>query len=740
MNRWLRILLIVAAVLAVAALLIFWPVQEDLDDLSAVADNYDATILRDTWGVPHVFGETDADAAFALAYAHSEDDFLTIQQTLVAARGTLGSVYGADAAPNDYMVALIGLWDALDAKYETEISAETRTMLTGYADGLNLYAANHPDDVLPGLFPVSGKDVVAGFMHKTPLFYGLDGALGDLFAEETPEADASASATASWQATAYLHQPSPADGPEVSRYGSNTFAVAPSRTPNGETFLAVNAHQPWEGPVTWYEAHVHSNEGWDAVGGIFPGAPAILHGHNRDLGWAFTVNSPDLIDIYELEINPDNPDQYFYEGEWHDLELETITIWVHLIGNLRIPVRQEIAQSVYGPTVRRPQGTFAIRAVGLGEVGLVEQWYRMNKATTLEEWQTAMREGPLPMFNAGYADKTGNIYYVYNAKLPLRSEGYDWEGTLPATSAETLWTDTLPFDDLPQVLNPASGFVQNANSTPFSATIGAGNPDPADYSDTFGIERYETNRSLRALTLFDQPEPISAELFAAYKYDMVYDPASDVATAVAQVSQPQPGDSAEMTAARTLLREWDLEASAESRATALAVLMLYFVDQSGEAELNFSRLAMQDEISAEVLNNGLAEAVAFLQEHFGRIDPPWEEVNRLRRGDVDLGLAGGPDLLHAIYGLPDEDGRLHGFNGDSYVLLVSWDAEGNVRSESIHQYGSATLDESSPHYNDQSPLFARRELKPVWLDEADIRANLQRAYRPGEEMASEGGS
>lgn len=734
MKRWQLILLIIIAILGIAALVAFVPLPQNLSDLTAVADEYDVTILRDTWGVPHVFGATDADAAFGLAYAHAEDDFLTIQQSLVAARGQLATVYGRDAAPNDYMVALLRLWETLDANYESGLSAETRALVDGYADGLNYYAALHPDAALRGLFPVSGKDVVAGFMHKTPLFYGIDGTLGDLFADARQEPVATRTAQESWRAVAYDLRPDDPDGPAVSRYGSNTLAVSPARSANGETFLAVNSHQPWEGPVTWYEAHVHSDAGWDMVGGLFPGAPIVLVGHGRDLGWAFTVNSPDLVDVYVLDINPDNPNQYRFDGEWRDLEVREVPIRVKLFGNVIWPVQQEVLWSVYGPAVRRPHGTYAVRAAGLGEVGLVEQWYRMNRATTFEEWQNAMREGPLPMFNAGYADKTGNIYYLYNARLPLRAEGYDWEVYLPGDTAETLWTAYLPFDDLPQVLNPASGFIQNANSTPFQTTIGDENPDPAAYSPTFGIETIMTNRALRALELFGRDESITAKEFDRYKYDMAYSPESDMARFVTLVAGTPASDDADLEAAKTLLREWDLRMTPDGRASALAVLMVYFLDQAGDVHINFSRLAVHDDVTAEALTDALSQAVAFLQEHFGRIDPPWQEVNRLRRGDVDLGLGGGPDILHAVYGLPDEDGRLHAFNGDSYVMLIEWDASGEVHSRSIHQYGSATLDASSPHYNDQSPLFVERRLKAVWLDEADIRANLQRAYRPGEEL------
>ncbi|HID54562.1 MAG TPA: acylase [Anaerolineae bacterium] len=700
-----------------------WPFVVNLDDLIPPDGQYNVRILRDEWGVPHIFGQTDADAAYGLAFAHAEDDFGTIQDTALASRGMLGQVYGRDSAPIDYFVHLLRIWDDIDAQYET-IPPETRAILEAYAAGLNHYAALHPDEVAtPDLFPITGQDITAGFMLKVPVFFGLDSAVGKLF--EPPEGN-QRSEIGAWQ-LAMNNLQAPISAP----YGSNVFAVSPARSANGETFLAVNSHQPWEGAAAWYEAHVRSAEGWDAVGGLLPGAPAIVLGHNRQLGWSFTVNHPDLVDIYELEINPDNPNQYKFDGAWRELETREITLRVKIIGRLVIPVKQTVWWSVYGPTVQQEWGTFAIRYAGMGEVGYAEQFLRLNKATNLAEWQAAMREGPLPMFNAGYADNQGNIYYVYNARLPLRAEGYDWQGILPGNPSETLWREYLPYDDLPQVLNPAAGFIQNANSTPYQTTPGPENPQEADYDPAFGIETALTNRALRALSLFGADDAITWEEFYAIKYDMAYDPASDMAQLAEMLAQnPPPGDETMQQAAQ-LLGEWDLQATPDSRATAVAVLTLNFLYESDQVELEPWRL-VDSNIPLAAAQNSFRRAVDVLAQNFGRVDVPWQEVNRLIRGNVDVGLGGAPDVNHAIYGELQEDGRFRGIAGDSYVMLVMWDADGRLTSQSIHQYGSAATRPDSPHYADQSPLFAQRRLKPVWLDEADIRAHLEREYAPGD--------
>ncbi|MFN2217352.1 MAG: penicillin acylase family protein, partial [Anaerolineae bacterium] len=178
---WKRIAAVILVLLLAAAVYVFWPETADFDGLIDASAAYDVRILRDEWGVPHIFGQTDADVAYGLAYAHAEDDFLTIQQTMLAARGKLATVYGLDATPNDYMVHLLRIWDVVDAAYAEDLSQEVRAICDAYADGLNRYAALHPDEAFPGLFPATGKDVLAGSVHKSPLFFGLDGVLGELF-------------------------------------------------------------------------------------------------------------------------------------------------------------------------------------------------------------------------------------------------------------------------------------------------------------------------------------------------------------------------------------------------------------------------------------------------------------------------------------------------------------------------------------------------------------------------------
>ncbi len=667
---------------------------------------YKVTIYRDIWGVPHSFGETDPDAAYGLAFAHAEDDFLTIQNVLLAAKGELARVYGKEGAPNDYMVKLLKVWEVVEEKYERDLSIEMRALCEAYADGLNHYASLKPEDVIPGLFPITGKTIVAGFVHRTPLMFDLDKVMKNLFSETKPS-------------FAEMKSEKISRG-KYSMVASNVIVIGPDRSEDGFTRIAINSHQPWEGPVTWYEAHVHSKEGWNMSGGLFPGSPVILKGHNPNLGWSHTVNQPDLIDVYELTLNPLNNNQYLLDGEWKNLDITSEVIKVKIWGPFYWSAKKEILGSVHGPVIRQPHGTYAIRYAGLGEIRQVEQWYKMNKSSHLGEFKQAMRMQAIPMFNTAYADKWGNIHYVYNALLPMRKEGYDWTGIIDGKESSLIWENYYRYDQLPQITNPSSGFIQNCNSTPFLATIGIENPPAVNYPLHTGIERFQTNRALRARETFGMDDSISREEFYQYKFDVFYSKNSIMKHTLDRFLSEAENERGEIEPALQLLKNWNLSTDKENTAAALAILSIRPSHNPSLYVYDYSQIREQ-----------LIETVHYLKENFGMIDVPWGQVLRLRRGKVDLPLDGGPDVLRAIYSERQDDREL-AYSGDCFMQIVEWDEQGNVFAESIHQFGSATVNASSPHFSDQSVLFANHHLKPVWMDLNDIKENLEREYKPGE--------
>jgi acyl-homoserine-lactone acylase len=713
--------------------LVYAALPEGTPDLSAHAPSeqpYDAMISRDAFGIPHVHGVTDADTAYGLAWAHAEDDFLTIQRSTLAARGRLATAEGRDAAPIDYAVALLRVREVTTAGYPT-LAPETRALLEGYAAGLNAYASAHPGEVLsPELFPVAGEDLVAASVQKAPLFFGLEVTLAALFDPAPLE-----------EQLAALSRPTSIDA--VTAAGSNVLAVGPTRTPDGATHLISNSHQPWTGPVAWYEATLTSEEGWRATGALFPGVPTIVLGHNERVAWSFTVNRPDLIDVYRLDVNPADPTRYRVDGEWLDMEVEEVELEVRLFGRLRWTVRREVAWTIFGPVVRRDDGDVALRWAGMGEVGIFQQLHGFNRAGDLDAWRMALAgQDGLASFNMGAADATGRIGYLYHALLPDRPDldRVDWAGVVPGDTRATLWTDVRRFEDLPWVEDPAAGFLQNANSTPFTATLGSEQPDPDRWPEaTTGIERYETNRSLRALELLGGSDPVDLDALLAVKFDTRYAATSAVAIwrdrLVAARGQL---DSDDERAGLDELAGWDLDAARERTGVALMVLTVAGLFEDDRVDLDPARLGdaeVADAVRDEVLLDAYRDAVAWLASAQGRVDVPWGEVNRLRRGSVDLPLDGAPDVLRAIYGRRTDDGVLEGIAGDAYLAAITFDADGSVSSRAIHQFGAATLDEDSPHHADQAPRFAEGQLRAVPFTDEELAAAAVETYRPGERGA-----
>ena len=657
------------------------------------AKAYDVRIRRDDWGVPHVLGKTDADAAFGLGYAQSEDDFATLQDVVLATRGVLARDKGASAAPTDYVTALLDVWPTTNAHYK-DLPADLRKIMEAYADGVSVYAAKHPEKVKAGLLPLTGQDIEAGFVFKQPFFYGLDGELKHLTSPGSP--------------------PPPAKG-------SNGLATAPARSADGATRLLVNSHQPYTGPVAWYEAVVESGEGWHVAGGFFPGSPFMLHGHNADLGWANTVSKPDLVDIYRLTINPANKNQYRLDGQWKDFDKRYVTLRVKLLGPIVLPVKKAVLRSAHGPVLETDHGVFAIRYAGMGEWRQPLQYWRLNRARTVEEWRAAIATHAIPSLNYVYADKAGNIGFVHNGQYPNRTVDADWKGILPGDRSDLIWHGYRPVDQIPQLWNPKSGLVFNSNNSPFQASETADNLKPAAFPASMGLQTNMTNRAWRALETFGTDHAITDASFLAHKFDVAFSDRSSVMEMVREVTAIDPKGDADLAKAQAILRAWDKKADVHDRGAALAALMaqpILFARSNGDP--------------APTPLASLRAAIQRLKTHFGRLDPEWGQVNRIRRGAVNLPIDGAADTYRSVWGKPEKDGTTTADGGDTFIMFVTWDKAGTLRSESIHQFGSATLDATSPHYADQTPLFVAMKTKPVWFTEEQLKGHVKLDYRPVE--------
>jgi penicillin amidase/acyl-homoserine-lactone acylase len=701
-----KILIAVAALLA-SIYIGFWataPSSSDPAQYQILADKYAVHIVRDKYAVPHIFGTRDVDAAFGLAYAHAQDDFLTMQDVILVTRGTLSTLHGVDAAKTDYLVQFMGIWDVVDAGYEKRISQQTRDHAQAYADGINYYASENPHNIAVGLLPVTGKDIIAGFTFKTPLFYGFDQAVA---AVVEGKYGTGLDKLAHFQVT---NSPQP-------DIGSQGIAIAPSRSDDGYTRLLVNSHQPLTGPVAWYEARIKTDQGWDMAGSTFPGSPVILHGHGPTLGWASTVNKPDLVDVYQLTINPNNGEQYSLDGVWQNFEVIDAAIDVTFWGPIRWTFHEAIYRSAHGPVFKTEKGAFALRWAGMDEMRTLEQMLAMNKARTQADFEAALSMTASPSINYVYADKDGNIAHYYNAMMPKRPEGnkflsIDWLGLIPGDQSDLIWQGYYPFERMPRTVNPPSGLVYNANNTPYRSSIGEGQPKPQDYVSSMGIQTNMTNRALRIEALFGADKSISREDLHRYKYDNRYAKGSVVDQVIKRLLAMSFEPDSELQIGQNLLQNWDLGTNAQSRMAALGVL-------TSSAFVIADMQAAPEPDLTEVFQKTLT----LLDNNFGRIDPKWGEVNRLVRGDKSWPLSGAPDVLRAVYGVFDEEaGYQKATAGDSYIMFVEWAPDGVLSSHTIHNFGSATLDQSSNHYDDQAPIFASEKERRLPLDMATLMA------------------
>ena len=492
----------------------------------ATTRTYTAEIIRDDFGVPHIYGQTDPDVAYGVAIAHSEDDFFTLQDVVAMARGRYGAIAGEDGAQVDFMYHLLDARGTARREYPA-LPADTRALFEAYATGLNDYAAAHPGEVkLAKLFPVDGEDVAAGFALRQPFFFGLAGVIGPLVAGEplSPEQGPAILPTGNadslpGDAPAIMQDEDtiPGDAPPVAsrralplhmgrdgaNAGSNAFAVTPEKS-GGPTMLVSNSHQPWRGGVAWYELVVESEDGWHYAGANFPGSPFPFLGHNEDLGWTNTVNTPDMVDIYELTVanrEVDGEDALMYEldGEWRPLDQRTVTLPVR-VGPVVLPIRRTIYRSVHGPVIRNADGYFAIRYGGIGNLGQLDAYYRLNKASTLEEWQAILARMDIPSTNFIYADAQGNIANIYNAALPdrpARVDGrlIDWRGILPGNDSALIWDGPVAYERLPRMVNPGSGWLVETNDNPFKDAGPGSDLSADDFAPELGVELKQTASS-----------------------------------------------------------------------------------------------------------------------------------------------------------------------------------------------------------------------------------------------------
>ncbi len=658
-------------------------------------------IVRDAYGVPHIFAPTDPEVAYGLAWAHAEDDFTTIQTLLLTGKGKLATYLGKKGAPVDFVVGLLNTKEIVQAQIG-QLDPKFLALVKGYLMGLEAYAKAHPKEVLnKHVFPMSVEDYLSSTVFSVAVFCGVDKALPKILNGTIPHLAG------------------------FTGEGSNAFAVQANKSATGENMLVINAHQPIEGATAFYEAHLQSEEGWNILGGLFPGAPLIFHGVTPNLAWAHTVNFQDKIDVYQLETHKAHPNQYKVDGNWLSLEKRKIKL---KIKGIPFPIYKTVYTSIYGPTVATPEGKFfSMRLPSLMDAGALQQWYAMNRATNYTSFKAAINQNHLAMFNIMYADKRDTIYYISNGKMPYRNAdtAYHWNSTVPGNTMATLWTTFKPVDALPQYINPASGYLFNTNHSPFLATDEKNNLNPALFDVNDGYETYHNNRSRRAKDLLDPLSKISYEDLKRIKFDQSlpekilfpYGYNADSMFLVNEQSYPQ------LAGIITSLKTWDHKAIASSKGALIYNLAYYYVPQLMGGRKN-DKLTLSEAVKV------YQYIYDFLMEHYGNTNQTLGDVQKLVRGTESWPQGGMPDVLAAVMSEPYGKGQRKMNSGDAYIGFVKFPKDGGLPLiETVNTFG-ASMHKESPHFADQRAMYQAQQVKPMTLDKATVFKNAKSIYHP----------
>ena len=677
-------------------------------------------ILRTEHGVPHVRAENLRAAGYALGWLQCEDYGDVTPLRLWATRGHTARVNGRRSVDADF-ATLRERARAIETYHLLEPG--TREFYEGFAAGVNRYLALHPGEV-PAHVPAdfSGYDVATLHIGDAPPAARVRRLLettSGLVSDTMPEVDF--------------------QDPEE---GSNAWALAPSRTKSRKAILLRNPHLAWD--AGYYEAHVTVPGQLDFYGDFRIGGPlGVVGGFNRHLGWATTnSNSGDRTEIYAIDRDPSRPDHYRLDGVSLPITVTTFTVEV-LEGDRLVPETREFWSIPLGPVVHRDDTRiYVARTAGDGEYRAGEQFLRMMRATSQAQWLDVMRMRALVSSNYTYADRAGNILILWNAALPWLPHAPGAPNAVPAASLREIWTQLIPFEDLPLTRNPRGGYVHNENDSPHFANM----RQPVVLENKHAnIEPPSLDlRSQHALELIDTNRRLSLEdvirLKHSYRMLLADRVKADLLRAVAAAS-PTP----EVAAAAAVLRRWDNTAAPTSRG---AVLFEHWWQRYSQGRTAVQQFAQPwDATNPRRTPSGLAdldravttftEAASDVTTRFGAVDVPWGEVYRVRRGDVDVPVGGCPGArgCFRVLGFArQDDGKYAANTGDGWVLAVEFAEE--PRAYSVLAYGQSNK-VASPWHADQAAMFARGEMKPVRFLARDVDRHVVVRYRPGAPSTSE---
>lgn len=652
-------------------------------------------ILWDTWGVPHIFARDTAGMFKAFGYAQMQSHGNLILRLYGQARGKAAEYWGDEYLQSDRYVRRMGIPDRARVWYE-EQSLEIQQYLQAFAMGMNLYIEEHPEEIDPSLktiLPITSNDILAHIQRVIHFNFLVS--------------DREISA---WQ-------------------GSNAWAIAPSRSASGNALLLANPHLLWQDFYLMYEAHLNAPD-LNIYGATLVGMPALVIAFNDNLGWTLTVNPIQGKTFYDLSLFNDG---YLLDGAYLSFKQERQTIKIKQEdGSFREEVLN-ILRSRHGVVIKKEENkAIALRVAGLDRPHLIEQFLNMAKATNLGEFETSISQLQLPMFNILYADRAGDIAYIFNGLVPVRNGrgDRDWSQSVPGNTSQTLWTQYHAYEELPRLINPQTGWLQNTNDPPWSSTFPP-QLAPQDYPayvapQSLGnaAELFRTQRSLKMLLEEDKmsfDEMIEAKFSSRLELS---DRLVDELIAAAKTR-----DNPIALEAAKVLENWDREARDKSKGAALFGLWslsmnrnnLFAIPWNASDPLNTPRGLKDPEKAIDVLENAAAQ----LQLLYGKININWGDAVRLRYKGKDLPASGAPGQLGSFQVLgivPAEEGKFQSIAGDTYIAVVEFSEP--IRARVLNVCGNSTQP-NSPHTTDQLSRYARGQLRPVWRNIDEIKNHLE---------------
>jgi acyl-homoserine-lactone acylase len=684
------------------------------------------TIVRDGWGVPTIYGPTDAAVVFGLAYAQAEDNYWQIEEDYIHALGRASHYYGERYLEADLVKRAFEVERLSREEYDRE-PADRKVIWDAFAAGLNYYVRTRTG-VEPRLIARFEPWMPFALYRTVTAGTVVDGVRLGGVGSLAASAGRPVQLVGVWDETAVEEGRRVRAGPA----GSNVWAIAPSRTAAGHALLFQNPHVGFFGSGQRYEMHVHSESGWHVRGFTMLGTPVPRAGHTESLAWSHTNTAADHSDVYAVAFDhPDDPLLYRYDGEWRRATEWEDTVLVNTPTGV-VTRTYRFRRTHHGPIVALRDGrALAVRVGRMEEGGSLQQWYAMTRATDLESFRAALAGVAFPISNTMYADRSGSIGYVHGNAVPRRDPAFDWTRPVDGNTSATEWRGYHDLDELPQLLDPPSGWLQNTNSTPFLATAGGSNIDPADYPEYMAPEQ-DNARARSSRRLLEEERAWTLEMLAHAAFDTyVMDAGDEISRLVREweeVGGQNPHRAMLMDDALDVLREWDHRSTVESEAMTLYVVWQERL-RAGEGGAFAAFRALED-------------AVTRLQRDFSSVRVPWGHINRLQRvhtsgrepfrDDVPSFAVPGAEawtgVIFRFTAPATPSGRRYGVSGHTWVSVVELGPE--VRSRSIVQFGQSA-DPASRHYFDQAPLYSRGELKPAWFTREDVQANAARVYRPG---------